>query len=88
MKRFVRFVVLGAYSPSQVAAGLEPMPAPTMRGRLAQWRRRGAWQAEIRAEAEAWAAANPMSPEEFMDHCHWASVAAFGDYDDEAPKTQ
>lgn len=83
MRRFIRFVIVGAYSPSAVAAGQEPMPAPTLRGRLGQWRRRGQWPEELLAEAKAWAAANPMSPEEFMDRCHRMSVMAFGDYDDE-----
>lgn len=83
MRRFVRFVVFGVCSPSLVAAGLEPMPAPTLRGRVGQWRRRGQWQEELLAEAKAWADANPMSPEEFMDICHRFSVLAFGDYDDD-----
>lgn len=80
-RRFVRFVVLGFYSPSGVLALSEPMPAATLPARWRQWRGRRGWPEGMRADAAEWAAAHPMTFEDFMATCNRMSAAAFGGYE-------
>lgn len=54
VKMSVRFLILGAYSPSRVVIGVEPLPAPTLAGRWRQWRAMLRLAGKIRRGERGW----------------------------------